>query len=76
MQCPNGCANSMQSVRVERIFYRSGNPVVIRNLEMNVCPECGCESMPLKSARIVENVLNGRMQSVGQFSAPLFQPAT
>lgn len=65
----------MQNVRVERIFYDSGSPVVIRNLEMNVCPECGCESMPVKSARIVENVLSGRMQAVGQFSAPLFQPA-
>ncbi len=76
MQCPNGCSNPMQSVRVARIFYRSGSPVVIRDLEMYSCPECGGESMPLKSARIVENVLNGRMQSVGQFSAPLFLPAT
>jgi len=53
-------------------FYRAGRPIVIRDLEMHVCPECGCESMPLKSARIVENALNGRMEPTGQFSAPLF----
>ncbi len=75
MQCPNGCAVSMKTVRVERIFYRAGEPVVIGDLEMYVCPDCGCESMPLRSARIVENVLNGQMEPAGQFSAPLFQPA-
>jgi hypothetical protein len=77
MECPNGCPVSMKSVRVERIFYRAGRPIVIRDLEMHVCPECGCESMPLKSARIVENALNGQMEPIGQFTAPLFhaQPA-
>jgi len=75
MQCPNGCAVSMKTVQVERIFYRAGEPVVIGDLEMYVCPDCGCESMPLRSARIVENVLNGQMEPAGQFSAPLFQLA-
>ena len=73
IECPNGCSVSMKSVRVERIFNRAGRPIVIRDLEMYVCPECGCESMPLRSARIVENVLNGRVEPIGQFSAPLFQ---
>ena len=76
MECPNGCSNPMQTVRVERIFHSAGSPVVIRDLEMYSCPECGCESMPFKSTRIVENVLSGRMRSVGQFSAPLFQPVS
>ena len=75
MECPNGCAASMETVRVARIFYRAAEPVVIRDLEMYVCAECGCESLPLKSARIVVNVLNGRVEPIGQFSAPLFQPA-
>ncbi len=75
MQCPNGCAVSMKTVRVERIFYRAGEPVVIGDLEMYVCPDCGCESMPLRSARIVENVLKGQMEPAGQFCAPLFQLA-
>jgi len=75
MECPNGCSVSMKPVRVERIFYRASRPIVIRDLEMYICPECGCESMPLSSARIVENVLNGRVEPIGQFSAPLFQPA-
>jgi len=75
MECPNGCSVYMESVLVERIFDRAGRPIVIRDLEMYVCPECGCESMPLRSARIVENVLNGQMEPIGQFTAPLFQSA-
>jgi hypothetical protein len=74
MECPNGCSPVMKLVRIERIFHRKDEPVVIRGLEMYVCPECGCESMPLLSARIVENVLNKRVEPVGLFSAPLFQP--
>ncbi len=73
MECPNGCASIMKTLRVERIFYRKKEPVVIRDLELFVCPECGCEAMPLRSARIVENVLNGRIPPIGQFSAPLYQ---
>jgi len=64
----------MKPVRVERIFYRAGEPVVIRDLEMYLCPICGCESMPLRSARIVEDVLTGQIKPAGQFSAPLYQP--
>lgn len=75
MECPNGCDEIMESVRVERIFHRAGQPIVIRNLEMYVCPTCGCQSMPLHSARIVEDVLTGQIEPSGQFSAPLYQPA-
>jgi len=73
MECPNGCSVPMKSVRVERIFYRADRPIMIRDLEVYVCPECGCESVPLKSARIIENVLSGRLEPIGQFAAPLFQ---
>lgn len=75
MECPNGCSTAMQFEQIERIFYRSDEPVVIRDLEILVCPECGCESMPLKSARIIESVLNNLLKPIGQFSAPLFHPA-
>ena len=75
MQCPNGCANGMKLLKVERIFHKGSTPVVIRELELVVCPRCGCEMMPLRSARIVENVLDGRVEPVGLFSAPLFEPS-
>lgn len=74
MECPNGCPVPMKTARVERIYYRAGKPVVIRGLEVYVCPECGFESLPLRSARLVEKVLNGYMEPTGLFSAPLFQP--
>lgn len=74
MECPNGCPEPMKTAWVERIYYRLGKPVVIRGLEMYVCPECGFESLPLRSARLVEEVLNGYLEPTGLFSAPLFQP--
>ena len=68
MDCPNGCAVSMKQIKVERIFYRkNGEPLVIRDLTMNICSECGQESMPLKSARMVEDILNGKIKPIGQF---------
>jgi hypothetical protein len=75
MECPNGCSMQMEVAWVERIYYRAGKPIVIRGLEVYVCPECGCESLPLRSARLVEKVLTGHMEPAGLFSAPLFQPA-
>jgi hypothetical protein len=73
MECLNGCRAPMQIVRVERLFQRAGRPVVIRELEMNACDECGAESMPLHSARIVEQVLNGELEPAGELCAPLFE---
>jgi len=74
MECPNGCPAPMETAFIERIYYRAGKPIVIRGLEIYVCPECGCESLPLRSARLVEKVLKGHMEQSGLFSAPLFQP--
>jgi len=74
MECPNGCSTLMETAFVERIYYRAGKPIVIRGLEVNVCPECGSESLPLRSARLIETVLTGHMEPTGLFSAPLFQP--
>ena len=73
MECPNGCSKPMETAFVERIYYRGGKPMVIRGLEVYVCPECGCESLPLRSARLVEKVLAGHVEPTGLFSAPLFQ---
>ena len=73
MDCPNGCVVPMKQVKVERIFYKNGIPIVIRNLIMNVCTECGQESMPLKSARAVEDILSGKIKPSGLFTAVMYQ---
>jgi len=39
---------------------------------MHVCPECMQESMPLSSARIVENILNRKKKPSGKFTAELY----
>lgn len=74
MQCPNGCSSSMEERKVEKIFYRNGEPIVIADLAMYVCPNCGQESMPLSSARIIENILvNGKAKPSGRFTAELYE---
>ena len=40
---------------------------------MYLCPNCGQESMPLLSARLVEDVLNGKVKSCGKFVAEKFE---
>ncbi|MFQ6043900.1 MAG: hypothetical protein ACE5PV_23855 [Candidatus Poribacteria bacterium] len=76
MDCPNGCAMPMKQMKFDRIFYgKKGEPLVIKDLTMNVCLECGQESMPLKSARIVEDILNGKIKPIGQFTAVMYRAA-
>ena len=70
MGCPHGCPVPMKTAWVERIYYRAGKPVVIRGLEVYECLECGFESLPIRSARLVEKVLNGYLEPTGLFSAP------
>jgi YgiT-type zinc finger domain-containing protein len=73
MQCPNGCLSSMEQKKEEKIFHRNGEPIVISDLIMYVCPDCGQESMPLTSARVVENILNGKAKPSGKFTAKLYE---
>jgi YgiT-type zinc finger domain-containing protein len=63
----------MQERKEEKIFHRNGKPIVISDLTMYVCPTCGQESMPLSSARIVEDILNGRVKPSGKFTAELYE---
>ena len=73
MQCPNGCLSPMEERKEEKIFHRNGEAIVISDLIMYVCPECGQESMPLSSTRIVENILNRRVKPSGKFTAELYE---
>ena len=73
MQCPNGCSIPMEEIKQDKIFYRNGEPIVITDLTMYVCPNCGQESMPLSSARLVEDVLNGKVKPTGQFVAERYE---
>ena len=76
MQCPNGCETPMKQERRERFVRgRSGEPLLLANLLMNVCPECGQESMPLESARTVEAALQGEMAPTGRFQTLLYEVA-
>ena len=73
MQCPNGCPSSMEEKKMEKIFYRNGEPVVVSDLLIYVCPDCGQESMPVSTARTVENILNGKAKPSGKFTAELYE---
>ncbi len=76
MQCPNGCLSPMEERKVKKIFYRNGESIVISDLIMYVCPECMQESMPLSSARTVEDILNGKAKPSGKFTAELYEVAS
>ncbi|HEX9971964.1 MAG TPA: hypothetical protein VGD14_07840 [bacterium] len=73
MQCPNGCSVPMEQIKEDRIYYRNGEPLVITDLMIHVCPNCGQESMPLTFARLVEDVLNGKVKSAGKFVAEKYE---
>ena len=73
MQCPNGCSSPLAERKEEKIFHRNCEPVVTSDLTMYVCPNCGKEVMPLSSARIVEDILNGKVQPSGVFTAELYE---
>jgi hypothetical protein len=63
----------MEEIKQDKIFYRNGEPIVITDLTMYVCPNCGQESMPLSSARLVEDVLNGKVKPSGKFIAERYE---
>jgi YgiT-type zinc finger domain-containing protein len=63
----------MEERKEEKIFHRNGEPIVISDLIMYVCPDCGQESMPLSSARIVEDILKGKVKPSGKFTAELYE---
>jgi hypothetical protein len=73
MQCPNGCSPPLEERKVEKLFHRRQEPIVVRGLTVYVCPECEHESLPLASARLVEDILNGKTTATGQFTAELYQ---
>lgn len=73
MQCPNGCLFPMEERKEERIFHRAGESIVVSDLTMYVCKNCGQESMPLSSAKIVEDILNGKIKPSGKFNASLYE---
>ncbi len=73
MKCPNGCHVRMEAEKVERLYHKDGEPIVIRDLLIEVCPECGQEAIPLASMRIVDTIIKGKSQAVGTLEAPVYQ---
>jgi len=63
----------MEKRKGERLLHRNGEPIVISDLTMYVCPDCGQESMPLSSARMAEDVLKGIVKPSGRFAAELYE---
>ena len=75
MACPNGCKVDMVEKRVERLFHKNESPIIVKNLAIKVCPECGQEAIPLSSMRIIDDILKGKIKSTGTLQAPIFQAA-
>ena len=73
MPCPSGCKTPMEKIKEDKIYYRNAEPIVITELVIPVCETCGQESMPLASARMVEDVLNDKVRPSGKFIAEKFE---
>jgi len=41
-----------------------------------MCPQCGQESMPLSSAKMVEDILNEKVKPSGKFTAELYETSS
>ena len=72
MSCPNGCNAKMQEIKVERLFHKDGERIIIKDLPIKVCAECGQEAIPLSSMRIIDDVLKGKVQSLETVKTPLY----
>ena len=73
MLCPNGCELPMEEKKVEKLFHRNSEPVIISELTIYICKECGQEAIPLRTARIIEDVLNEKVNPSGKFTAELYE---
>lgn len=73
MECPNGCAPPLEERKIEKLLHRRQQPIVVKDLTVYLCLECGHQSLPLASARFVEDILNGKASAAGQFTAELYQ---
>ena len=63
MNCPNGCNCTLQLQKVEKLYPYNGERIIIRDLEIKVCPECGQETIPLSSMKIIESILEGTVNA-------------
>ncbi len=72
--CPNGCQLSMEEERIDKVFHRdNGEYVLITNLLVYTCPNCGEQRVPDESAKIVEDVLDGRVLATKVVKTPVFE---
>ena len=74
MNCPNGCKTEPEIQSIQKLFLKDGKPIIIQNLQVKVCPECGQEMIPLATMRVIEKVLNGEIAASGKVEADVFQP--
>ena len=73
MSCPNGCSAEMQEIKIERLFHKNDERIIIKDLPIKRCPECWQEAIPLSSMRIIDDVIKGKIQAVVTVEAPLYQ---
>jgi len=66
----------MEERRVDKVFRRkNGEYVLVTNLVVHVCQHCGQESVPHDTARLIEDVLYGRIPATTVVSTELYDSA-
>ena len=69
MKCPNGCKTEMKMKAVDKLYYIDNRPIIIKDLSVKMCEECGQETVPIQSVRSIENILAGKSKSVDTIQA-------
>jgi len=73
MNCPNACNVEMESKKVEKLYHKDGKRFIIKDLIILICPECGEEAIPLSSMKIVDSIIQGKMEASELVEAPVYK---
>jgi YgiT-type zinc finger domain-containing protein len=73
--CPNGCGVPMQETHINEMFQRGDEYVMITNIPAFVCPNCGEESIPTSSVKLIEDVMSRKVAATKVVSAELYDSA-
>lgn len=63
MNCPNACQVEMESKKVEKLYHKDGERFIVKDLMILVCPECGQEAIPLSSMKIIDSIIQGKVEA-------------
>jgi len=76
-ECPNGCGQTMERVKRDRLFTGpDGQRVIGENLTFYACSVCGEEGTPPETLQLVERFFSGDHEPDDFYQAPVIHEKT